>query len=344
MQNQIKESGVLLDNQGKLTQVGWARHQNLDCNLENVNFYQLKFLQWFRVKRWDYYAIFTPKRFFSATIADLGYAGNIFVYTLDFTSGDLHEEGIVVPLGKNILLPRNSTAGDAHFSNNNLSLDFKLEDRNRNLSISWPGFHDSLGIQAEINLVEPVEHESINIVIPIGKRRFYYNRKINCLPASGHIRYGEDYEVLSPDKCLGSLDWGRGVWEYSSFWKWASASGFLADGRTIGLNLGGGFGDTSRASENAFFVNGILHKLDQVMIDYSPENYTAPWHFYDNQDRLSLEFVPFKERVAETRLVIIDSEVHQIFGRYSGYVVCDDGEKIEINGLIGFAEDHKARW
>ena len=53
MQKEIIDSGVLLDDQGKLAQVGWARHQNLDCNLENVNFYQLKFLQRFRVKRWD---------------------------------------------------------------------------------------------------------------------------------------------------------------------------------------------------------------------------------------------------------------------------------------------------
>lgn len=344
MQKEIIDSSVLLDDKGKLTQVGWARHQNLDCNLENVKFYQLKFLQRYRIKRWDYYAIFTPRMFFSATIADLGYAGNIFVYTIDFKTGELHEEGIVVPLGKNIDLPRNSTEGNAHFSNKSLSLDFELEDKIRKLKVSWPGFHDNLGIEAEISLVQPDEYESINIVIPIGNKRFYYNHKINCLPASGHIQYGEEKEFLSPDNCLGSLDWGRGVWEYSSFWKWASASGFLADGRTIGLNMGGGFGDTSQANENAFFVNGILHKLDTVTIDYSPGNYMAPWHFSDNNDRLSLQFIPFKERVSETRLGIIDSEVHQIFGRYTGFVISDEGERIKIKDLIGFAEDHKARW
>jgi hypothetical protein len=184
----------------------------------------------------------------------------------------------------------------------------------------------------------------MNIVIPIGEKRFYYNHKINCLPTSGYLKYGEIEETLTPDTCLGQLDWGRGVWEYSSFWKWASASGFLPDGRTIGLNIGGGFGDTSQASENAFFINGVVHKLDQVRIDYQPGSYMEPWYLTDNQNRLDLEFVPFTERVAETRLVVINSEVHQIFGRYSGYVVTDHGEKIEIDGLIGFAEDHHAKW
>ena len=344
MQHEITQEGVLLNPDGSLAQIGWARQQNLDCNLERANFYRMKFLQRFRIKRWDYYAVFTPNRFFSATIADLGYAGNIFVYTIDFSSLDLHEEGLVIPLGKGINLPRNSTAGDVQFENQTAALTFTLKDGARHLSVSWPGFHDGRGIEAEIDLTPLPEHESMNIVIPIGEKRFYYNRKINCMPAAGQIRYGEIEEQLDPASSIGSLDWGRGVWEYASFWQWASASGFLSDGRTVGLNLGGGFGDTSRATENAFILDGRLHKLDQVSIDYDPQAYMRPWQFTDNHDRLSLEFVPFKERVATTRLGIIDSEVHQMFGRYSGFAVTDQGEKIEIDWLVGFAEDHHARW
>jgi hypothetical protein len=344
MQNEITHDGILLNPDGSLAQIGWARQQNLDCNLERVNFYRLKFLQRFRIKRWDYYAVFTPHRFFSATIADLGYAGNIFVYTIDFNSLELHEEGLVIPLGKGIDLPRNSTSGDAHFENKTAALTFTLKDSTRHLSVSWPGFHEGRGIEAEIDLTPLPGHESMNIVIPIGEKRLYYNRKINCMPASGQIRYGEIEEQLDPATSIGSLDWGRGVWEYASFWQWASASGFLPDGRTVGLNLGGGFGDTSRATENAFILDGKLHKLDQVTIDYNAKAYLRPWKFTDNQGRLSLEFVPFKERVATTRLGIIDSEVHQMFGRYSGFATTDQGEKIEIDRLIGFAEDHHARW
>jgi len=344
MQNELKTPGPLLDDSGNLSQIGWSRQPLLDCNLENANFYRLKFLQRFRIKRWDYYAVFTPHRFFSATIADLGYAGNIFVYTLDFQTHELHEEGIVVPFAKDILLPRNSDGRRSCFSNRDLSLEFTFENGVRNLRVSWPEFHQGRGIEAQINLQQPETQESMTIVIPIGKKRFYYNTKINCLPASGSLRYGDLQENLSPDTSLGSLDWGRGVWEYSSFWQWASASGFLPDGRTMGLNLGGGFGDTSWATENAFILDGTLHKIDQVRIDYDPENYLKTWHFADNQNRLSLDFIPFTERVAVTRLGVIDSEVHQVFGRYSGFVRDDGGKQIAIDGLIGFAEDHKARW
>ena len=37
-------------------------------------------LQRLRVKRWDYYGVTTPDRCFSVTLADLGYAGQAFVY------------------------------------------------------------------------------------------------------------------------------------------------------------------------------------------------------------------------------------------------------------------------
>jgi hypothetical protein len=36
--------------------------------------------------------------------------------------------------------------------------------------------------------------------------------------------------------------------------------------------------------------------------------------------------------------------VHQLFGRYAGAIVADNGETIQIDGLIGFAEEHHARW
>jgi hypothetical protein len=324
--------------------VGWSRQPLLDCNLENANFYALKIFQRFRIKRWDYYAIFTPHQFFSATIADLGYAGNIFVYVLNFETGELHEEGLVVPLGKGIQLPRNSTQGESIFEDQRAKLLFQVVPEGRYISVSWPAFHNGRGISAEILLHQLPDQESMTIVIPIGKQRFYYNRKINCLRAQGSINYAGVVENLSPENSIGSLDWGRGVWEYRSFWNWASASGFLADGQTVGLNLGCGFGNLSAATENCLVLNGKLHKLDQVKFNYDPGKFMNPWKFTDSEGRLDLDFVPFKERVATTKLGIIDSEVHQMLGRYSGTVRTDEGGIVEVKDLIGFAEEHRARW
>ena len=344
MQTELTHPSPLLDAHGRPAQVGWSRQPLLDANLENARFYALRPLQRFRLKRWEYYAIFTPRRFFSATIADLGYAANVFVYSLDFEKGGLHEEGLVIPLARGVQLPRGSTVGETSFANAKAMLRFVAQPEARHISVEWPSFHDGRGIRADIRLAVPSGHESMNIVIPIGTRRFYYNTKINCLPATGRVQYGDWVEELRPDTCLGALDWGRGVWEYRSFWNWASASGFLPDGRTVGLNLGRGFGDLSRATENAVILDGRVHKLGDVGFDYTSGEYMRPWCFRDDAGRLDLTFTPFHDRTARTNLGLIFSEVHQMFGRYAGTVELDDGTPLEICDLIGFAEEHRARW
>ncbi len=60
--------------------------------------------------------------------------------------------------------------------------------------------------------------------------------------------------------------------------------------------------------------------------------------------RIDLRFVPFYERVSKAKAGVLFSEVHQMFGHYSGTVVPDTGEKIAVDGAFGWIEEHKARW
>ena len=349
METELTHASPLLTQDGRLAQVGWARQPLLDCNLEQAAFYPAwrRGFQRFRIKRWDYYALFTPRRFFSATISNLGYAANIFVYILDFDSGELHEQ-TVIAAPWTARLARNSDQGETVYESKDVHVRFQPEDGYRKVLVDWPGFdcgaERGRGVRADLRLACPPEHESMNIVIPIRGRRFYWNRKINCMPAEGLLHLGALREEIFPTQSLGSMDWGRGVWEYRSFWNWASASGFLPDGRRVGLNLGRGFGDTSAATENALILDGKIHKLGEVAFDYDPHDYLKPWRLTGAGRRLDLTFTPFKERLALSNLLVIFSEDHQMFGRYTGHVVSDTGETIAIDGLVGFAEEHHARW
>jgi hypothetical protein len=342
-QKQFTIPGRLLTPDGELSTAGWARQPILDCNLEDAHFYNLGLFQPMRIKRWDYYGITTPDHFFSFTLSDVGYLCMIFAYGIDFTTGKYHEETLTLPLGGHVQLPRNSTEGETSYSNGKVSMRFNVEPGARTLDVRWPGFGGQ-AFNASVRLKHPKEHESLTIVIPIEGKRFYYNRKINCMPAEGSVEYGGQTYRLDPRTCLGNLDWGRGVWAYKSFWVWASASGFLPGGHTIGLNLGYGFGDTSAASENAVILDGRVHKLGRVDFKYSSANFKAPWQMTSPDGRLRLEFTPFLERVAKTDALILASEVHQMFGKYNGVVISDEGEEIAVHDLIGFAEEHHARW
>jgi hypothetical protein len=342
-QIEITEPSPLLDGHGRLVQVGWARQPLLECNLEQANFYRQKALQRFRIKRWDYYGVTTPTHFFSFTLADLGYAGQVFAYVVDFERREYHEETRTILPGRSPHLPRGSSMGMSSYEDAKIRMRFQVEDSCRLLSVTWPGFWGQ-GLAAALRLRMHPEQESMVIVIPIGERRFYYNRKVNCIPANGWVDLGDKHHVLTPHECLGNMDWGRGVWDYRSYWVWASASGYLPDRRTAGLNLGFGFGDTRAATENAFILDGRIHKLGQVNFSFNNKDYTKPWKMVSADGRLKLEFKPILERVAKTNLLLIYSNVHQVFGRYFGSFTTHSGERIELEGLAGFAEEHHARW
>ena len=164
-----------------------------------------------------------------------------------------------------------------------------------------------------------------------------------CRLPAGSNTWGKNI-VYRPKTAWQTLTGDRGVWAYRSFWVWASASGFTANGQKIGLNLGYGFGDTSAATENAFILDGHVHKLDQVKFQYDNKNFMKPWSMVSDDERLKLTFTPFFERVAKTDVKILYSEVHQIFGVYSGQLITDQGQTIQIDHLTGFAEEHHARW
>lgn len=344
MEKEITQTGPLLKSNGELAVRGWSPQPLLDSNLEYVNFYKLKFLQPLRIKRWDYYGITTKNHYFSFTVSDIGYLGMVFAYVIDFETKSMHEETVAIPFAKGVEIVRNSTEGITQYENKNVKLRFNTTNDQRKLSISWKKFFQEKDLRAEFELSQPSGHESMNLVLPIETQRFYFNRKINCLSAQGWIEYLGQRMELTPDSALGNLDWGRGVWAYDSFWVWASASGFTSDQQTIGLNMGFGFGDPSAASENAFILNGKIYKLGIIKFSYTSEDFMHPWKMVSEDQRVNLTFTPFFDRHAKTDAKILNSEVHQIFGKYAGSLVTDEGQTLEIHDLIGFAEEHHARW
>ena len=339
-QHEITTPSPLLGSDGSLQQRGWARTPLLDCNLENTRVYRfLRPLQRFRIKKWDYYGVTYPGGYFSATLADLGYAGQAFVYLVDFTAKTYLEDTITIPFANGVKLARNSDAGAGKWQGRRGSLAFDVAGNTRTVVVDWERFG---GRPLRAELTYDASGESTVIATPIGDRRFYYNRKINCMPVRGTVQTGNRSISIDPETSSGTLDWGRGVWEYKSFWVWGSASGFLDDGRRVGLNLGYGFGDTSAATENTVVIDGRIHKLADVAITYDNKDFMQPWAI--RSDRVDLTFTPFLGRTARTNLLAIRSEVHQMFGTYSGTFVADEGSRIRVDGLIGWAEEHHARW
>jgi hypothetical protein len=92
------------------------------------------------------------------------------------------------------------------------------------------------------------------------------------------------------------------------------------------------------------FYNNTAHKLEDVSFNINTDNYLAPWTFTETNKRFELTFKPAFDRHSNFNVLLIQSIQHQVFGLFSGYVVLDDGTRLEIKNFPGFAEDVYNRW
>jgi hypothetical protein len=70
-----------------------------------------------------------------------------------------------------------------------------------------------------------------------------------------------------------------------------------------------------------------------------------PWNIKtEKTNRVDLEFRPVYKRPARTNMVIISSNIYQMFGYFSGSITTDEDEKVNISNVFGCAEEHKAKW
>jgi len=342
---EIVEPADLLDSDGRVAKEGWARwpHWRYDRS-------RIKAPGW-RIKEWDYYSVLSRdgKYGITLTLSDLGYAGLCAVCFLDLEAKHVHQVDTlsVLPMGKTGLGP-DSDSGHVAYADPKLALDFEYRPGERVLTFAAPGIRNAPGdegLTGSVTLSQPADLESVNIATTWAENRraFYYNRKINCMPASGWFTIGERRYEFDPARDFGALDWGRGRWTYRNRWYWGSASGYV-EGRPFGWNIGYGFSDRTPASENALILDGRIHKLDQVQFHIDTSDYMKPWRFSSSDGRFEMVFEPAVDRASETNLAVIRSVQHQVFGYFLGTAVLDDGKKVKIEGFPGFAEDVLNIW
>ena len=341
MQHEITRAVPLLDKRGELTEPGYAKRLLPVYRRRDIRAGKS------RIKEWDYYLVNNGRFAFALTIADNSYMGLDSLSLLDFEEGwEITKSPMCIfPFGS-IGLPESSAEGDTRHHGKGYTIAFEHTGPGcRRLTARMENFGPDGALTAEIALSDEPE-ESMVICTPFDKpAHFYYNQKINCMRASGEVRYGGRVYVFDPSESFAVLDWGRGVWTYRNTWYWGSASG-LVDGVPFGWNIGYGFGDTSQATENMLFYNGKAHKLNHVSfhIPGGEKDFLSPWKFSSDNGRFMMDFVPVLDRASCTDIKLIKSDQHQVFGRFTGFAVLDDGTRIDVEDFPGFAEKVENKW
>ena len=341
MQHEITSSRPLLDEKGNIAEPGYAKKLLPVYRRADIRAPEL------RIKEWDYYLINNGRFALALTIDNNGYMNMNSVSLIDLEEKwEITNSPMKFFPGRNPVLPETSVKGDVALSGKGHAIRFENPGTGkRRLTADFAAFGKDGRLQAEVELFDEPE-ESMVICTPFEKKgHFYYNQKINCMRARGKVTYGAKEYIFDPSESFAVLDWGRGVWTYHNTWYWGSAS-YHVDGVPFGWNIGYGFGNTSAASENMLFYNGKAHKLSQVKfhIPGGEKDFLSPWKITSDDGRFEMKFVPVLDRASCTDVGVIKSDQHQVFGKFSGKAVLDDGKVIEVKDFPGFAEKVENKW
>ena len=338
-QNEITESSNLFNDDTTLVQRGWARKPLLKYNKDRIG------KGWSRIKEWDHFSVLNKNFGFQLTIGDIGYLTQMSYVWLDFEKKERDGKGLFKFFTKSKVLPLNSLEdSEIEFPTKKFKATISRQKNTRVLTIEDPSFQDK-GLKGSIVLQEDPKADNTVVVTGYAEdpRLFYYNHKVNYMPAEGSLTIGDKLYSFEPETSYGLMDWGRGIWPYKTHWLWGSACG-LVDGVPVAFNIGYGFGDLSTHSENIIFYDGKAHKIDEVIFHHENRDPAKPWKFTSNDDRFNMTLdpiIPHREKLNFGLIYLNSSLLH---GLYSGEVVLDNGEKIKIENMLGHAEDIYWRW
>ena len=338
-QNEILSALSVVDDAGRPRNFGWSRQPG---------FFYDPAMVWAprrRISESDRYIVFNPTHTIVFEVCDDGYLGSMGVTVASRRDKKRSTEVLqtMLPLGS-YGMPPGSQSGSVRYRRHGASLDFvPMEGGARIIRADIPRFGNNRSVRGELVLSEPIPAgfpaESLVCNLPWrgDGNAFRYSRCSPWYTVEGVVQLGTTEIVFTKGNSWGIFDWSRGVRPRADTRHWATACG-MAAGRLIGFSVGHGSEDSPEGTENAFFVDGRLHKLDRVAFYIPPANLLSPWRFTSSDGRIVMTFAPQQERTDRRRILFHSFARRQFFGSFSGRAVLDDGAVIDFSNVTGLAE------
>ncbi len=300
---------------------------------------------WGRTKRWDYWAILAGDLVMAVTYADVDYIGMATVWWCDLSTGATGGREMILPLARGVSLPERY--GTAPLTFRNSRIDVRIEDLDGSTRVEV-GWHDRGRGRCRLDATidRPPGYEALHVVIPWDDRRFQYTAKHQARPARGTLQLGSVTHSFGDDgDAWGVLDVGRGRWPYRTNWNWGGGAGRSDRGAVIGVQLGAKWTEGTGATENGITVDGVLEKIGaELEWTYDWDHPHRPWRVRHPDGSLDLTLTTRYDRHTKVAAVLMGMEVHQVFGHWAGHVTGPAGERHQLAGLQGFAEECRAKW
>lgn len=278
---------------------------------------------------------------FGCAIADIKYLATAFAYVYEPATRRLVEYSFQTPLARGAHIDQAPETGTAMFRRGGVAITLTsgAAPAHRRLRVRLAA---GLEIDAYFDEAAP-RQEPMRICTRTGATGWVFARKTAGMPVSGTLHHDGRTIDLAAVGARGHCDWSAGYMRRETFWNWGCIASTTRDGRALGLNVACGVNETSY-TENCFWVDGVLHKLDSVAFHYDASALMQPWRMTSYDGGLDLEFRPEGRHAENINAILIASNFNQLIGRYFGTLQTTTGETIVLDGQLGYAESHYAKW
>lgn len=336
MKNLVNKSGSV--------DFGWIKEpieqiNYMDFDLRSVMDAPLsKLRKRFRFNQFHFVGLMSPEVICGIAVVDLKMVSNTFLYVYDFKTGKMLEKSVLQPLGIGTSIGTQPDDNVSKFSQGNCKV--QLTTRPDKVTQVDVVIGKEISIQAEISAEQ--KFDPLRICSQAGYDGWVFTQKSAGLKASGSIKWGDLNVQLDPETAYGSADWSCGFMRRETFWNWACFAGQDEKGRMLGLNLAAGVNETG-VTENCLWLDNKLQKLDMAVFRFDRNNLENEWRVTTSCGRVDLKFKPEGRRQEKIDVLLLASNFKQMFGKFYGVVKCGR-EKVVVDGVPGFVEDHFARW
>ncbi|MDR0383677.1 MAG: DUF2804 domain-containing protein [Spirochaetaceae bacterium] len=337
-QTEITAPVSIFNELGDLCNFGWAR---------GPFFHYDRSLLWTPrrlISESERYVIFSPTHLFAFEIWDTGIFGHISISAVSFLDKKISGkfEKCLLPMGTLELPNQSENTVIKKTVNDNLMEFICVEDGGRIIKVDAPRINRGNRLRGEVVLTAQGGSQSIATLSPWRRQKDSF-QLIRCSPwyaVEGVMQFENTPLLFNRGRSWGIYEWTRTARPKKDIRYWAAACG-MHRGQQIGFNVGYCSADSAAGTENAFFADGILHKLDQVTFRISPANWLSPWRFTSNDNRLEMTFVPVRQNSYQNNFLFHLLRSRQFFGFFSGKVILDNGDALRFNNIAGIAERRK---
>ncbi|MBQ8029488.1 MAG: DUF2804 domain-containing protein [Clostridia bacterium] len=345
-QIEYTEPTPLLNPDGTLNAKGWARHNVFEYNRDLV-----KRERFISQKEWDYYTVTDGKKQLLISFANVGIGGFMGLRLLDLETGEVTADSFQIFAGRNRCVPLNRVDAPGRFKNKVGKTEFDFNTTETSRTAFFKTVHKGKNLECFLTMDIPEGLENITTVLPFenDNTKFFMTTKQNCMPTEGVFRFGDYTYEFSKETAFCSLDWGKVNTPRKMVWYWGSGATYLTDEdgkkHIFGFEITWAIGDESYATETCLFYDGKVHKIGAVDVEKFPKGrFMEEWKIISEDGRFEMTMKPTFDNRSDLNLKIARMNCHQLYGKWNGRVILDDGKVLEIKDLFAFCEYVENKW